>query len=70
VEGFAGVFDGSKAALFPGEPTPVIDELVACNSHEPSDVYLRGIWRLGRRDGHHERLGRQVLGHVDAPAAR
>jgi hypothetical protein len=57
-------------ALLPSLATPVVNELVAGNTNQPSNA---DIWRRALLESCHggeERLSRQVLGQRDAPTTR
>ena len=58
-----------KVALFPGNPSPMIDELVPCHPHQPGHVQFRQASLSAGRDGSQERLGREILSDHRTAAA-
>jgi hypothetical protein len=70
VQAVAGQLGHGQAALLPGEPPPVIDELVACHPDEPGDTDVSYVAPSGRRHGRHEGFCGQVFSQRGAAAPR
>ena len=62
--------DPAEPAALEVRSPPVVDQLVAGDAHQPGDSELRRAIPLGRRDGCHECLRRQILGQHGAAAPR
>ena len=68
IVGFARRDRGETTLLALG-PAPVVGELVASDPDQPRRSHLVDLAAPNRRDGGHERLGREVLGIGAVPDA-
>jgi hypothetical protein len=59
-----------KPTPFPLASAPVVDKLMPSDADQPSDSHRRRVGPPERRDRGYEGLSRQVLGVVNAAAAR